>query len=65
MGEFQLESGGQVVVRDFGVYNQSLFDDVLSDFAPLRSSDVLIVNWSAWYPRFSWDQKEVGGYLQK
>lgn len=63
MGEFQLSTGAQVYVRDFGVYNQTLFDDVLSDFAPLRSTDVLLLNWGAWYPRFSWGSGEVCPFL--
>lgn len=46
-------------VRDFSFYNQTLFDDVLSDFAPLQPTDVLLMNWGAWYPRFSWGANEV------
>ena len=46
-------------LRDFGEYNQSLFDDVLSEFHPLSSNDVLIVNWSAWYHRFQWNANQV------
>ncbi len=63
MGEFRLTNGAQVYVRDFGVYNQTLFDDLLSDFAPLRSDDVLLLNWGAWYPRFAWGSSEVGAPL--
>lgn len=59
MGDFDFGSGASVHLRDFGVYNQSLYDDLLSDFQPLRDTDVLVVNWGAWYPRFSWNQKEV------
>ena len=60
MGEFLLDSGARVYLRDFGVYNQTLFDDILSDFAPLRATDVLVLNWGAWYPRFAWNSNEVG-----
>lgn len=60
VGEFLLGSGARVYLRDFGVYNQTLFDDILSDFAPLRASDVLVLNWGAWYPRFAFYSNEVG-----
>ncbi len=60
VGEFLLDSGARVYLRDFGVYNQTLFDDILSDFAPLRATDVLVLNWGAWFPRFAWNSNEVG-----
>jgi hypothetical protein len=59
VGEFHLASGGSVYLRDTGEYNQSLFDDLLSDFGALTPNDVLIVNWSAWYHRFQWGLDEV------
>ena len=46
-------------MRDFGTYNQTLFDDVLSDFQPLSADDVVVLNWGAWYHRYDWDGREV------
>lgn len=49
----------QVFLRDFGTLNQTLFDDVLSDFQPLLEDDVLVLNWGAWYQRYDWGGREV------
>ena len=46
-------------MRDFGTYNQTLFDDVMSDFQPLSENDVVVLNWGAWYHRYDWGGREV------
>ena len=34
----------QVHLRDMGTYNDTLLGDILSDFAPLQSTDILLVS---------------------
>ena len=48
LGNLELHSGGQVILRSFGTYNSKLWDDVFSDFAPLTTDDVIMVNFGAW-----------------
>ena len=48
VGDVELLSGGQVVLRSFGTYNAKLWDDVLSDFEPLTADDIVMVNFGAW-----------------
>jgi hypothetical protein len=39
----------QVIIRSFGTFNGTLWDDVLSDFAPITDKDVILVNFGAWW----------------
>lgn len=53
VGNFSMEGGGEVHVRCFGIFNLTLWDDVMEEFQPLTRNDVIMVNFGAWYPRFS------------
>ena len=48
VGEFELTNGAKVIIRSFGTYNSKLWDDVMSDFAPITANDVILVNFGAW-----------------
>lgn len=48
LGDLELHSGGQVILRSFGTYNTKLWDDVMSDFEPLTANDIVMVNFGAW-----------------
>lgn len=39
----------QVYIRNFGLYHLQLFDDMLADLQPLQPSDVIMLNFGAWY----------------
>ena len=52
VGDIELNNGAKIVIRSFGTYNSQLWDDVMSDFAPLTAQDVVLVNFGAWYPRY-------------
>ncbi len=43
VGDFVTSTGFQVHLRDMGTYNGTLLEQVLSDFYPLQSEDVLLV----------------------
>ena len=43
VGDFVTSTGFQVHLRDMGTYNDTLLGQVLSDFYPLGSDDVLLV----------------------
>lgn len=43
VGDFVTSTGFQVHLRDMGTYNATLLGQVLSDFFPLSSDDVLLV----------------------
>ena len=53
----------QVIVRDVGIFNDTLMRDLLEELGQLKESDVVLVNWGAWYPRFTWGATEVWGLL--
>ena len=53
----------QVIVRDVGIFNDTLVRDLLEDLGQLKESDIVLVNWGAWYPRFTWGATEVGAPL--
>ena len=42
----------KLLCRSFGTYESKLWDDVFSEFEPITSKDVILVNFAAWYPRF-------------
>jgi hypothetical protein len=48
VGNFTMESEGEVHVRCFGIFNLTLWDDVLAEFMPLTQDDVIMVNFGAW-----------------
>jgi hypothetical protein len=39
----------QVHIRNSGWFHVQLWDDMLADLQPLAPSDVLLVNYGAWY----------------
>ena len=45
-------SGRKVACRSFGTYESRLWDDVFSEFEPLTSDDIILVNFGAWYPKY-------------
>lgn len=53
-GDLQLQSGASLHARIFGSYNGQLMDDLLDELAPIHASDIIIVNFGAWYPAFAW-----------
>lgn len=53
-GDLQLQSGASLHARTFGSYNGQLMDDLLDELAPIHASDIIIVNFGAWYPAFAW-----------
>lgn len=42
-----------------GVFNDTLMAELLEDLGQLREMDIVLVNWGAWYPRFTWGYTEV------
>jgi len=57
--EVQLKSRGEIMVRCFGRYNSSLWDDVFAELPQLTARDIIIVNFGAWYPRFNFNEPRV------
>ncbi len=53
-GDLQLQSGASLHARIIGSYNGDLLDDLLAELGPLEPSDMIIVNFGAWYPAFAW-----------
>ena len=53
-GDIQLLSGASLHARIFGSYSGELLDDLLAELAPVHATDVVIVNFGAWYPAFAW-----------
>ena len=49
----------QVIIRDMGVFNDTLMAELLEELGRLRETDIVLVNWGAWYPRFTWGYSEV------
>lgn len=49
----------QVIIRSFGTFNGTLWDDVFSDFAPITEKDVIMVNFGAWYPRYKISEPHI------
>ena len=49
----------QVIVRDVGIFNDTLMHSLFEDLGQLKESDIVLVNWGAWYPRFTWGETEV------
>lgn len=47
VGDFATATGFEVHLRDMGTYNDTLLGQVLSDFFPLQSDDVLLVRPAA------------------
>ena len=43
LGNFTLDSGAEVHIRSFGIFNLSLWDDVMAELAPFSDRDTLIV----------------------
>ena len=52
-------AGLQAAVRDHSWYNESLYDDIMAEFQPLTSKDVLVISYGGWYERFQWDSAQV------
>jgi hypothetical protein len=57
--EVNTTSGLQILVRCFGRYNASLWDDVFAEFGAITERDIIIVNFGAWYPRFNFNELGV------
>ena len=53
-GDMQLRSGASLHARIFGSYNGDLLDDLLAELGPIEATDMIIVNFGAWYPAFAW-----------
>ena len=49
----------QVIVRDVGIFNDTLMTELIEDLGQLRETDIVMVNWGAWYPRFQYGYTEV------
>ena len=49
----------QVIIRDVGVFNDTLMAELLEELGQLREMDIVLLNWGAWYPRFTWGYSEV------
>ncbi len=43
IGNFTLKNGAEVHIASFGIFNLTLWDDVMAQFAPLTSNDVILV----------------------
>ena len=58
-----LSKGGRVILRGFGRFNLTLWDEVIAELAPITAADVILVNFGAWYHRFFFDggQREWQG----
>lgn len=52
----------QVIARDVGIFNDTLVRDLLEDLGQLKESDIVLVNWGAWYPRFTWGRLRGGNF---
>ncbi|CAL5226961.1 g9846 [Coccomyxa viridis] len=52
VGGFLLPNHTPVYLRSFGILNLTLWDDIMSEFMPLTSQDVIIAEFGAWYPSF-------------
>ena len=48
VGSFTLRNGASVHIRSFGIFNLSLWDDVMADFAPVTKDDIIVVGEHAW-----------------
>ena len=57
--EVNTTGGLQILVRCFGRYNASLWDDVFAEFGTITERDIIIVNFGAWYPRFNYNEPTV------
>ena len=53
-GDMRLRSGASLHARIFGSYSGELLDDLLAELAPVQATDIIIVNFGAWYPAFAW-----------
>lgn len=53
-GDVQLRSGASLHARIIGSYSGDLLDDLLAELSPIEPSDMIIVNFGAWYPAFAW-----------
>lgn len=53
-GDMQLRSGASLHARIIGSYNGDLLDDLLAELGPMQPTDMIIVNFGAWYPAFAW-----------
>ncbi len=62
-GDMQLQSGGSLHARIFGSYNGELLDNLLEELAPIEATDIIIVNFGAWYPRFAWQVRHTVQWL--
>ena len=41
IGMFTLSSGAEVHIQSFGIFNLTLWDDVMAQFQPLTSQDII------------------------
>ena len=49
----------QVIVRDVGIFNDTLMTELIEGLGQLKETDIVMVNWGAWYPRFQYGYTEV------
>lgn len=55
----------QVIIRDHSNYQQQLFDDIMAEWQPLTSQDILVISYGGWYPRFVWGSDQACHLLLK
>ncbi len=48
-----------MIVRDVGIFNDTLMRELIEELGQLKGTDIVLINWGAWYPRFTWGYTEV------
>lgn len=52
-----LHSNGSIHLRSFGLFNLTLWDDMIKefeeDYGQLTPADIVMINFGAWYDHFS------------
>lgn len=43
IGQFTLNNGAAVHIQSFGIFNMTLWDDVMAQFMPLAPNDIILV----------------------
>ena len=51
VGHMQLSNGGEILMRSFGRFNLTLWDQVIGELEPITARDIILVNFGAWYHR--------------
>ena len=64
VGSFTLGNGAAVHIQSFGVFNMTLWDDVMAQFMPLTSRDIILVGGRRFSIRFL-GKSHVTGYAAR